>query len=499
MRIVIAIAAMALLAGCSSSPAAIPPSAPEGGAVPTEDALARFYEQTPEWRNCGEEAECTTIEVPLDYSDPEGDTIELSMTRMPATGESIGSLFVNPGGPGGSAFDYAKAADYIVSPVIREVYDIVGVDPRGVGLSEPVRCLTDAEIDEFSAADGTPDDAAEETTLIEDAGVLSEKCVEKGGPLIAHMATIDAARDLDIARAVTGDPVLNYLGKSYGTALGLAYMSLFPDSAGRMVLDGVLPLDLTNEEISKGQADAFEVAFDHFATECAAATDCPFTGDGPQVATQLRDFLRGLDSDPVPTMDGRELTESLGTFAVLSFLYFPADDYSRLRSALTSAVKDREGTDLLALLDERRNRSPDGKYLDNSSDAFYAVTCADMPFTGTDDEVRALAKEWEVTAPTFGPALAWGLLVCRDWPAVSDAVPGLTAPRTEPLIVGTRNDPATPVQWAERLHDLLPGSGLVIWEGYNHTAYLEGSECVDSTVDDYLLMGELPRKPRLCN
>lgn len=498
MRIAIAVAVVAVLAGCSSGPEVVPPSAPAGESSPVTDALAQFYEQSPEWRDCGG-AECTKIVVPLDYDDPQGPTIELAVTRVPAIGESIGSLFVNPGGPGGSAFDYAKAADYIVSPIIREVYDIVGVDPRGVGLSEPIRCLTDVEVDTFSAADGTPDNEDEEATVIRDSALLAEKCVDNGGPIFDEMATVNAARDMDIVRAVTKDPVLNYLGKSYGTALGVAYLSLFPESTGRMVLDGVLPIDLSNEEISKDQGEAFEVAFSHFAAECAAATDCPFTGDGPEVASQLRAFLQALDTAPLPTSDGRQLTESLGTFAVLSFLYFPTDDYARLRTALGSAVRGGDGTDLLALLDERRSRSPDGTYLDNSADAFYAVTCADSPFVGSDDEVRALARDWGVGAPTFGPALAWGLLVCRDWPVQPETPPAIAPPRTNPLIVGPRFDPATPVQWAERLHTQLPGSGLVIWEDYNHTAYAEGSACVDETVDDYLLLGELPTQTRICN
>lgn len=498
MRIAVAIAAVALLAGCSTPPEPIPPSTPDVTPAAPADALAPFYDQVPDWRNCGD-AECTSITVPLDYDDPTGETIELSMTRVLATGESIGSLFVNPGGPGGSAFDYAKAADYIVTPAIREVYDVVGVDPRGVGYSEPIECLTDAEIDEFSAAEGTPDTPEEEAALLADATILAEKCAANGGPLIDHMGTVDAARDLDIARAVTQDPVLNYLGKSYGTALGVTYMALFPERVGRMVLDGVLPVDLSNEEISEGQAVAFEVAFEHFAADCADSWDCPFEGDGPAVATQLRTFLRDLDTNPLPTSDGRTLTESLGTFAVLSYLYFPADDYPSLRDALSTAVNDRDGTALLALLDERRSRGPDGTYLDNSAVSYYGVTCADLPFTGSDDDVRAYARDWAKIAPTFGPAIAWGLLACRDWPAVGEATPTLTAPRTEPLVVGTRHDPATPVQWAERLHAMLPGSGLVIWEDYGHTAYFSGSGCVDEVVDRYLLIGELPQTPRVCD
>jgi pimeloyl-ACP methyl ester carboxylesterase len=440
--------------------------------------------------------------VPLDYQDPGGPTVSLAVTKVDANGDAIGSIFVNPGGPGGSAFDYAKAADFILSADVREVYNVVGVDPRGVGLSDPVRCLTDAQLDEFTAADGTPDTPQEEETVIEDSAKVAELCAQKGGRLAGHMGTADAARDLDIVRAVLGEQSLNMMMKSYGTALGVTYMGLFPEHVGRSVLDGVLPSDLSNVEVSKGQAEAFEVALADFAEFCVESGECPVDGDAEDVVAGIQVFFDELDENPLPTQDDRPLTQSLAQFAVLSYLYFPSSDYPLVLSGLTSALRDGDGTELLTMLDERRSRSPDGRYLDNSSDAFYLVTCTDDPFTGSDEEVAALADDWSKTAPTYGAALAWGLLVCRDWPVEARASIGLTDLddiATAPLIVATRHDPATPIQWAERLHQALPKSGLVVWEDFNHTAYREGSDCVDEVVDGYFLTGDLPAEPVLCS
>jgi pimeloyl-ACP methyl ester carboxylesterase len=491
----------ALVAGCSGTPEAVPPPVPEATSSepsPQDDPLAAFYGQGLDWRECGG-AECTRVQVPLDYDDPTGARIELSLTKVPANGESIGALLVNPGGPGGSAFDYAKAADYIVSPGIRESFDIVGVDPRGVAGSEPVKCLTDAQIDEIFAADGTPDDPQEVSRLIADSASIARACQDQADEIWRYMDTATTARDMDIVRAVLAQPVLNYLGKSYGTAIGATYAELFPERVGRMVLDGALPVGMSHEDITYGQAVAFEKAVAHFADYCVASGDCPFPGSANDVVTGLRSFLAELDTAPLPTQDGRELTESLGSYAVLSHLYFPDSDYPRLKRALAEAVND-DGSALITLMDERVNRGKDGRYLDNSTDAFYAVTCADMPYRGTPEDVAALAREWSAAAPTFGPALAWGMLVCADWPVqAEDPVMGVSANGSAPiLVVSTAGDTATPHQWGIGLAEELYDGHLVTWDGYNHTAYGEGSVCIDRAVDAYLLAGELPPAGLVC-
>lgn len=495
------LAPVVLLSGCgilfSQAEVVRPSPQPSASSTPTTGPLAEFYNQQVVWKNCGD-ADCARITVPLDYADPGGATVDLAAARVKATGEAIGTLFVNPGGPGGSAIDYAKAADYIVTPDVREHYDIVGIDPRGVATSDPVHCSTDAQIDDFMAADGTPDSPAEEQSIIDDSAAMGRHCATAAGPLYAHMGTGDSARDLDIARAVIGAEAFNYLGKSYGTMLGATYAELFPDRVGRMVLDGALPASLDLVDISKGQAEAFEVALRDFVENCLTHDDCPLAGTTDEGVQQVRDWLTSLDSDPIPAGD-RDLNEPLAAYAILSYLYFPSYDYDALRPALAKAMDGRDAGPLLSLLDDRISRAPDGRYADNSTDAFYAVTCLDRPFTGTVEDVRRYAEQWAVSAPTFGAALAWGMLPCKDWPATEDTVTETTAAGSNPiLVVSTKNDPATPYQWGVKLAGDLENATLLSWDGFGHTAYFEGSSCIDEAVDAYLLTGAVPVDGVLC-
>lgn len=495
-----AVALVGVLAGCGvlGSEPPTPPPTPMISASP-EPSLARFYSQQVTWTDCGN-AECAKVLVPMDYATPDGDTVELAVARVKATGDRIGSLLVNPGGPGGSGFDYAKAADVIVSPEILAAYDIVGFDPRGVGKSDPVECLTDAEQDELLELDGTPDSPAEEQVIVDASRAIAEKCQAKGGELIHHMGTVNAARDMDIVRAVVGDPALSYLGASYGSNLGAVYAELFPERVGRMVLDGALPASLDLVEITEGQSLGLEEAFQDFARDCSEHDDCPFRGSPQEVADALRAYLASLDADPVKVGD-RVVNEAVASYAILSYLYFPSTDYPVLREALADLVNDGDGAMLLTILDERQSRSPDGEYLDNSTDAFYAVTCADTTDTVSVDQARQFAKEWANQAPTFGAGLAWGLVSCTDWPAQEEApVTRTRAAGSAPiLVVSTTRDPATPYPWGVLLADELENGHLLTWDAANHTAYRSGSDCIDTAVDDYLLRGTLPAKDTICS
>jgi pimeloyl-ACP methyl ester carboxylesterase len=482
----------------SASESATPAPSEDASAGVTDDPLAPFRDQAVDWQSCGE-AECASIEVPLDYADPDGDRVSLAVLRMPATGERRGTLFVNPGGPGGSATDYARAADYIVTPEIRDQFDIVGVDPRGVANSDPVECLTDLDIDGLIALDGTPDDAAEEAAVLDAAVAVGAACEARGGPLALQMGTVDAARDMDIVRSVLGEERLDYLGKSYGSQLGEVYALMFPERVGRMILDGALPLGLDAVEVTKGQADAFEIVLRDFVAFCQLEMgECALSGTVDDGVLQLQEWLASLDSDPI-VQDGRVVNEPVAAYAVLSYLYFPPGDYRDLTYALNDAILRRDATELLRLLDARISRDPSGRYLDNSTSAFYAVTCTDRPYTGGVEQVKALAEEWRATAPTFGPALAWGLLSCADWPATAEPLPpGDLASLPPILVVSTMDDPATPYAWGVQMAEELPGSGLLSWDAYQHTAYYQGSECIDEAVDAYLLDGTLPAEGTLC-
>ena len=489
------VALLALPACSSPAPTPIPtPSA----AASTPSALARFYGQAVQWRNCGD-ADCAHVTVPVDYAQPDGPTLDLSVTRVKATGERIGSLLVNPGGPGGSGFDYARAASRILGDDVRASYDVIGVDPRGVGTSAPMLCLTDAQRDALVAMDGTPASPAEVDEIARASALPREGCEARAADRIRAVSTATAARDLDIVRAVLGDPVLNYLGKSYGTYLGAVYAEEFPDRVGRMVLDGVLAPDLDLVARTEGQAAGFEDQAADFARDCATHDDCPFTGDGEAVLDQLRAWLRSLDDAPL-TRDGRTLGEGAATYAVLSYLYFPDGDYPALRRALRDAVTDGNPAALLDLLDARIARQPDGTYADNGTDAFYAVTCLDTPYAGSVEPTQALAQEWGQRYPTFGESLAWGLLACAGWPAAQEpAVTKIRAEGSAPiLVIGTEHDPATPVAWAKDLATSLDAGRLLIWQGRNHTAYREGSDCIDAAVDDYLVHGTTPADGTTC-
>jgi len=215
------------LAACGAASSVEVAPIPVPSVSPPPPSLGAFYGQAVTWNNCGD-ADCTTVKVPLDYANPDGRSLELAVTRVRATGKAIGSLFVNPGGPGGSAFDYAKAASQIVSPSVHEAYDVVGVDPRGVQKSDPIGCLSDAQIDELIAVDTTPDSADEEALIVATSKEPALACEQKADPVVRFMGTANAARDLDIVRSVVGDSSFNYLGKSYGTYLGAVYAELFP-------------------------------------------------------------------------------------------------------------------------------------------------------------------------------------------------------------------------------------------------------------------------------
>ena len=500
---VIALGALtaALITGCGGTNATSP-SAPKSQSTssPSPD-LEVFYNQELQWRDCGD-ADCTTFEVPLDYQDPEGDRVELAMTRVRARGESIGSLFVNPGGPGGSAFEYAKAADLIVSDQIRDSFDVVGVDPRGVAQSDTIRCLTDEQIDAQISADGSPDSELEESRLILDAGFIGAACESKNNPLIGHMSTVEVAKDMDIARALVGDPVMNLLGKSYGTAIGTTYIGLFPGRVGRMVLDGVLPTYASQLDLTQTQAQEFEVLLRYFVSDCLEQSDCPLTGSVDQGVQQIQKFLADLDSQPLMGDNQRELTQNLAIFSIISYLYFPEYDFPDLRSGLTAAMNQGDPNPLLQLLDQRISRGPDGRYTDNSTDAFYAVSCLDYPVTQNIDEVRDFANRLAISAPTFGASLGWGVLACKDWPYPAQQQVDIVANTSTPvMLIGTENDPATPLQWAEEVATKLGNAELVVWKGgYNHTAYREGNDCVSGRVDAYLLEGTIsPGTTTICD
>ena len=433
------------------------------------------------------------MQVPLDYANPSSTTLDIAIVRSPATGTSRGALVVNPGGPGASGLDYARSAPVIVSDPVRRAFDIIGFDPRGIGESAPIDCMSDADIDALIAMDATPD-GPDEVRELERASDLW-RCSAPVEGLLDRASTADAARDLDVLRSALGQQHLDYLGVSYGTHLGATYAALFPEHVGRFVLDAPVPAGLDAEELALGQAIGFEDSLRRFVQYCIDGGACPL-GDDTNVdagMARLRMILDALDSSPARTSDpDRPLTEAAATYAILMSLY-RVDDRPLLKNALSSLVAG-DGSALQRMLDERVGRQSDGTYIDNSFDAFYLISCLDR---GGPADIEAMAARLTAVAPFLGEYFAWSTISCdATLPSAQPPALGAAPPM---LIVATAHDPATPLAWADILLGEIGNATLLVRDGDGHAGYREGSACTDGAVDAFLLDGVLPKPGTVCD
>lgn len=475
----------------------------------TPSALSSYYSQRLRWHGCGVSGfQCATMTAPLDYADPGAGDVKLAVARKLATGKGrpLGSLLVNPGGPGGSAVNYLQTYAGIGYPAdVRARYDMVAVDPRGVAGSEPVECLDGRQMDAYTQTDLTPDDQQERNALVAADTKFAASCGAHSARLLRHVSTVEAARDMDILRAALGDPKLNYVGASYGTFLGATYAGLFPHRVGRMVLDGAMDPSLDARQMNLDQTAGFETAFQAFATDCVRHSDCSLGSRGTtpaQVGDHLRAFFRKLDAHPIPAgdADGRKLGEALATTGVIAAMY-DQGTWEQLREALTSAMRHNDGAGLLALSDTYYERGAGGHY-SNLMMANAAVNCLDLPsaFTGPEQVEQALPA-FEKASPVFGDGLAWASLNCAYWPVKATGEPHrIEAKGAAPIVVvGTTRDPATPYHWAQSLAHQLSSGRLLTYVGDGHTAYGRGSTCIDTAINTYLLGGPPPATGKRCS
>jgi pimeloyl-ACP methyl ester carboxylesterase len=490
-----------LLASCSLVGADTPDpvALPSPSSAPPHMALAPFYEQQVDWQPCRETYECASVRVPLDYTRPDGRTIALGLLKVPATAPDrrIGSLLVNPGGPGASAQDYAAAAEAAFGPRVREAFDVVGMDPRGVGESTPVDCVSDPALDAWFAGDPTPDTDRERRAGAAATRALGRGCLRRSGDLAWHVSTVEVARDLDVVRQLLGDDSLAYFGASYGTFIGATYADLFPQRVGRMVLDGAIDPTLSNRQVALDQAAGVQTAFVAYVDRCLDEGDC-FLGDTREAALQrVSDLLARLDREPLGTDGERVLTEGLATYGLVFPLY--AESWWKYLDVALRDALDGDGTTLLALADAYANRGPDG-FLDNQHEVFLPVGCLDRPGGLRWDQVEDADAEFLEASPTFGRFFSFGMTSCEVWPVQSGNGPGpLEAAGAAPiLVVGTSRDPATPMRWAEGLADQLDSGVLVRRDGDGHGGYRAGNDCVDEAVEDYLVAGEVPEGTTDC-
>jgi len=497
----IALTLAVLLAGCSST------EKEADVAEPKFSALAEYEQQRLSWSECYDYYDCAELRVPIDYDDLSVGTFRLSVLRSAAKDQDrrLGSIVVNPGGPGGSGVDYAYAAEYIFSPDITERYDIVGFDPRGVAESEPIYCYTDEELNENLSADPKPDDATELQESLDESQRFAEKCLENNDYL-EHFSTLETARDMDILRAALGETTLNYVGKSYGTYLGTLYAELFPKKVGRFVLDGAVDPNIPMKDQNLAQAVGFDRATTTFIKDCLTRTDCPFTGTVAEARATVIATLRNATTKPLTQEDPRDnddrvITESLILVGIASSLYDDVDGWPKLRQAFIESTQGF-GDTFLQLADEYSGRNPDGTFRSNDFDSGAVIDCLDWRDARTTEEFTKDAQEFAAKAPIFGPYIAYAGLHCQFFPQpktqrVANTTTTIT---TAPIIViGTIRDPATPYSWSVSLSKIFKGSSLISLDGDGHTGHGRGSACVDNAVDAYLLSGTLPPANLVCD
>jgi pimeloyl-ACP methyl ester carboxylesterase len=457
------------------------------------------------WSSCGHDFDCSSLEVPIDYNHPNGKTIILALTRLPAGDAThrIGSLVLNPGGPGASGIDFAHEAMLSFPAAVRARFDIVGFDPRGVGQSAPVVC-DDGTVSPSPAVTATPDSAAAGDRPLTAVAAYTEGCRRNTGDELSHVDTVSSARDIERIRVALGETSLSYFGYSYGSLLGATYADLYPSHVRAFVLDGAIDPRLNYEDFQQEQALAAETALQSFFADCASRPECPFHNDGnPQAHFEsLRQSLNGAPlvvpypSGAVLSISGYALNE-----AARLGLYSSAG-WKALAQALADAEFRGDGKGLATLL-SFEGPDPGSRTARNFESAGTVIDCLDRPIPDT-NELDQFYTKLTAEAPHFGygsiaeAAYCWSFNLPRN-----DAPHALHAKGSAPiLVVGTKGDPVTPYTWAQSLAGQLSSGRLLTWSGYGHTASFHVpsvSTCIDSAVTAYLVDLVLPDDGKICD
>lgn len=518
--------ALTLTAGCSASSSSessskTPPPL-DKEQMGTPDGFESYYSQQVNWRACEAEEitpslsprpsdlsayECGTLKAPLDWEDSKSIPIELGVARyVPGReGAARQPLFFNLGGPGGDAVNsLSSVVNNIFTDNVTNHFQVVALDPRGVGVSTPVQCLTDEERAEEEQESISLDGMSpqERTAWYQtEMSELGNKCLEKSGEILGFVDTHSAAKDFDMARAVLGFEKMDYVGYSYGTLLGLTYADLFPTHVGRFVLDGVMDPAMTANEVSASQLQGMEESLYHWIEYCQAEGKCPLPGDLEGGKQWLIEFINGVEENPIPTGDpDRPLSANLAGTAIIGSLY-STETYPLLKEGLAAGAAG-DGSTLLFLADFFNDREADGTYASNSSDAFMAINALDYEPVGTPEDWERDRLDLEARFPVLGKGFGFASAGLDSWPVKSSTPrrPLSAEGAPEMLLVGTTHDPATPYVMAENVNQAIDNTVLLTVEGWNHGAYRRSSpKCVTSIVDTFLINGELPAPGTVCD
>ena len=450
--------------------------------------LRGFYSQKIKWESCYQNFFCGSFRVPINYDDPGTGYFTLQAIKHVASDNSnrLGALLVNPGGPGGSAYDYAMSADAIVSNALYKTFDIVGFDGRGIGESEPIRCLTDKEEDAFINIDGTN---SSQSTLIAAAKTFADSCKKVAGLKIGHVSTFETAKDMDILRALLHEKKLNYLGKSYGTYLGAIYISLFPATVGKFVLDGAVDPNISIRDQSLNQTAGFEKSLDDF-----------LSANSTFKKADIQNLIERAGIKPLKDKKRRALNRSLLITAIAASLYDNGLGWANLKLGLSNALSKSDPSHLLKLADDYNNRDNTGHYYNNQNDIGIAINCLDWRSRNSFDELTADLPNFVKASQTFGKYIAYSQLPCAYWsaPPIQPKLPFKDIKSPPFLIIGVTKDPATPYIWAKNLASEFPSSVLLTLNGEGHTGHNRGVACIDTKVDGLFLHGELPESGISC-
>ncbi|MBV6696538.1 alpha/beta hydrolase [Kitasatospora aureofaciens] len=509
----------------AGAPAAATPTAtPTPTPKPTgadDPALKPFYGQQIAWAACpadpqAEKAkidisgmQCGKLHVPLDYANATKDALDVALIKLPAAkpDQKVGSLMVNPGGPGESGVDMVKYGAKDFTGALHNRFDVIGFDPRGTGDSSPIVCYDDKQRDALDQTDEPLDPAARKTQHVKMATDHAAACEAKAGKLLPFVGTRNTARDMDVLRAAVGDKKLNYLGVSYGTYLGSLYAEEFPKYVGRLILDGAVDPAADSLDEGVNQRIGFEKSFDRFAADCVNnhAAECPLGSDPDQAAKKAADFLDGLRDHPLTAKDGRKIGSDLAWTGTTQLLYGDEKtSWQYLRNSLGWAMKRGVGDGLLAFADEYNGRDQNGHY-NASQEALGAIRCADIASPApTPEKAQQVVAKLQAEAPLMSKGVSvddYTEAGCAYWPFKTTEKPHtIRAEGADPiLVVGSTGDPATPYAAAESLAKGFANATLLTRVGEGHGAFGKGNACIDQAYEAYLTAGTLPAPGTRCS
>jgi pimeloyl-ACP methyl ester carboxylesterase len=484
-----AVSAPPVSIGTAGSPAA---STANAAATPSPTVPSLSGARPPlkanDWKSCDDgEGMCADIQVPLDYTKPNDRKITLGLVKIVAKGSNrIGSILVNPGGPGSSGRKFARQLSGGALPdAVRDRFDLIGFDPRGVADNIPIHCATNELYDRYLAVDPNPDNEAEFQAIVAANEEFTKGCEKENSAVLPFVSTEDVVRDMDQIRAALGEETISYMGFSYGTYLGAKYVEAFPKRVRAFMLDGVLDPTADSDERVRQQAIGFEGQLNRFLDSCDKRT-CTYIRKGESAGSAFDRIMNGLETNPLK-VGKRTLGPGEAWTGTLGALYNANVGWKALESALKELDRG-SGEGMLGLADQYNRRSPDGNY-NNVIDANWAINCLDIPASRDLSHYKALSTELTAIAPRLGSLLAYSSMLCAIWPIPpTGSLQPLTGAGSKPvLLIGTTGDPATPFVWAQSVARQIQNSVLLTYDGNGHTALLTRNECVRKVVAAYMI------------